>query len=111
MNFQKERVTDGGRDALSVPTVQNIQGEKPEENCMDKRLRKLRFRRRTVARMAELADATDSKSVAARRVGSTPSPGTRCAKGPGGVARTVLIGSYRKTVSLNPVIGNVGAES
>jgi hypothetical protein len=60
MNFQKERVTNAEKDAPDGEAFKNPM----REICMDTADGQPNFRKRSVARMAELADATDSKSVA-----------------------------------------------
>ena len=69
---QKERVTDEGKDARRVGAFK----KRRREFCVDTTVAAPSFRVRVDARVAELADAVDSKSTDESLVGSTPTPGT-----------------------------------
>jgi hypothetical protein len=68
----KERVTNAGKTPLLRPVFKIPRGK----NCVDTDADEFTFGAHVHARVAELADAVDSKSTDASLVGSTPTPGT-----------------------------------
>jgi hypothetical protein len=72
MNFPKRTGNQRRRDAVPTGVFKKVR----RENCVDSNADKPTFPRPSNARVAELADAVDSKSTDESLVGSTPTPGT-----------------------------------